>query len=695
MLEEIREEKIKKLKNFKEKGIEPYPSESFEKEELKSVSGKTVGEKVQVAGRIMLLRNMGNITFLHLQDESGRMQVVLNKKKLDEDYKFWTKNLDIGDFLGVSGERFDTQKGEKSVLAKKLTLLSKSILPLPDKFKGLENDDKRQRMRELEMISDQEVLQRFKRRGEATKVIREMMWKENFNEIETPILQNVYGGTYAKPFTTHYNSLDFDLFLRIAPEIFLKRSVTGGFEKVFEIGKCFRNEGMDPSHLQEFTMFEFYWPYVDYKALMGFTEKLISEIVEKVYDGNYKVNFGGNEIDLKPPYKRITFRELVKEYLKVDFSELDTAEKIGKYVEENNLQNKVNLEGKISWSAKIDELYKKTIRNKITQPIFVTDYPKEFMALAKTKGDDPETVATFQLVVNTWELIKAYNELNDPIDQKERFEAQERLSLEGDEEAMPYDHDFVESMEYGMPPMAGWGMGLDRFFSLLEGEENLRDLVIFPTMKPKEKNGKVTGGDDKKEVTQDLGIDNAEAEKLVGKHITEEVTRLHSVETEIIMRALAKHFGEDEGKWGVIGLLHDIDWDLTKDDVKNHTIKSVEILKDAGASDFLIETIVSHGWGDNGCGEDSDKERQTKLQHCLAAAETLTGLIVASALMQPDKKLSSVKLKSLKKKFKSKSFAANCNREIIKECEQAGISLDGFLEIGLKALQRESKKLGM
>jgi putative nucleotidyltransferase with HDIG domain len=251
----------------------------------------------------------------------------------------------------------------------------------------------------------------------------------------------------------------------------------------------------------------------------------------------------------------------------------------------------------------------------------------------------------------------------------------------------------VASMEYGMPPMAGWGMGLDRFFALLEGEENLRDTILFPTMRPRDgqkRPAKKTGA---KEL--DLGLDRKKAGELLDKYVADRNTRAHLLETEAIMRGLAGHFGEDEEKWGIIGLLHDIDWDLTKDDLPNHTVKSVEILKEAGASDFLIETVVSHCYGSETCGEHRNKKRESRLEHCLAAAENLTGLIVASALMQPDKKLSSVKLSSLKKKFKTKGFAANCNREIMMECEQAGLTLDEFLEIGLRSMQDIADEIGL
>ena len=696
-ISEFEERKIK-LEQIRSKGMNPYTSknnrnikvsdvlkdfEDFEKEKKTLI----------LSGRLKSKRTHGNLTFSNLEDDSGNIQIALSKKEIgDEAYKDFVKLIDMGDFIEAEGICFLTHKNEKSLMVSNWRILSKAIRPLPEKWHGLQDDDKKQRFRELEMVSDRNAYQRFKKRFDATRVIRELMWANNFTEVETPILQNVYGGTYAKPFTTYYHGLDQDFYLRIAPEMFLKRTITGGFERIFEIGKCFRNEGMGPAHLQEFTMFEFYWPYVDYNFLMDFTENIVREVIDKVYK-NYKVKYGENEIDFTPPYPRKTFDSLLKEYLGVGADDLDTEEKIEKYVKDKKLEDIVHLSEKVGWPSKIDELYKKTIRNNLINPVFVTDYPKELMALAKTKEDDPQKVATFQLVINTWEMMKAYNELNDPIDQRERFETQERLVTAGDEEAMPFDHDFVESMEYGMPPMAGWGMGLDRFFSLLEGEENVRDMVLFPTMK--RLNAVNTPKKGEKDIDIDLGLDYKKAQEILNKYVKTESILFHSLESEAIMRGLAKHFEEDEEKWGIIGLLHDIDWDETKDDAQNHTVRAVEILQNEGASKDLIEIVVSHTYGNNQCGVNQNKKRTKKIEHSLAAAETLTGLIIASAKMQPDKKLSSVKLSSLKKKFKQKSFAANCDREIIKECEQVGLTIEEFLEIGLKSLQGISDKLGL
>lgn len=686
-----RSDRIEKLNKIREKGIDPYPGSCLRSHPAAAILldfSKFEQDKslVSLTGRLRSLRTHGNLCFANLEDQSGQIQIVLSKSDVgDSGYKDFIKLSDIGDFVEISGTAFLTQKGEKSLKAKNWRLLSKAIRPLPDKWHGLTDDEKRQRFRELEAIANRKILSKFEKRFLAIKTIRDFMWDNGFTEVETPILQNVYGGTYARPFTTHYNQLDQDFYLRIAPEMFLKRTIVAGFEKIFEIGKCFRNEGMGPAHLQEFTMFEFYWAYSDYEKLMHFTEDLIKKVIDQVYK-NYHITYGENIINFKPPFPRVKFSSLIKQYLDTELEEIDNEDKLRDFVEDRGLSGSVDLEGKNSWAAMMDEVYKKTIRKHIIQPIFVIDYPKDFMALAKTKENDPDKVATFQLVVNGWELVKAYNELNDPIDQRERFEEQERLKQEGDDEAMPYDRDFVESMEYGMPPVAGFGMGLDRFFALLSEEQNIRDMVLFPTMRLKKETIKCEN--------IDLGLDYKTAQELFGQYISEESTKKHSLQTEAIMRALADKFGENSEKWGIIGLLHDIDWDITKDERPNHTIKALELLKKAGASDFLVEAVLSHTYGSNKYGQNPGKKRSTRLEFSLIAAETITGLITAAAMVQPDKEIASLDLSSLKKKFKQKSFAAACSREHIKEIENTGLELEEFLDLSLSALKNlnEAKK---
>lgn len=708
MLQKIRAEKIKKLENFKNAGIDPFPPGPFEKEDLAQVIKKDLGRKVKVAGRIMLLREMGNITFLHLQDESGRMQVVLNKKEFEAaetappgentDYKFWIKNLDLGDFLGVEGERFDTQKGEKSVLAKNLTLLTKSILPLPDKFKGLEDEEEKLRKRYLDILFNPEVKKMIYKKDLFWNSIRNFMKERGFVEVETPTLEVTTGGADANPFATYHRALDMDVYLRISMgELWQKRLMVAGLEKTFEIGRQFRNEGMDAEHLNDYTQMEFYWAYADYEKGMKLIEELYKHVAQETF-GKLKFKIGKFEVDLGKKWERYDYSQTVKEKTGIDINNASLEEMEAKLKELGVEYDKNGF----NITRAIDNLWK-YCRKSIGGPGFLVNEPIVVSPLAKKDLNNPNVTQRFHPIIAGSELGNGYSELNDPIDQHERFEEQQALRDAGDEEAQMADHEFVEALEYGMPPTCGFGMS-ERVFSFFMNK-NMRECQIFPLMKPLLRQGKDPQSSKAKTKEEsgkdmDLGIEYEQAQKLLEENLKDEVNILHSKETEFIMRDLAKKFGEDEDKWGIIGLLHDIDWEETKDDTSKHCVRAVDILKKAGGSDFLIEAIQSHaygqGWSDKfyGAPEFKDKKREGKLQHCLVAAETLTGLIIASALMQPDKKLASVKLKSLKKKFKSKNFAAGCNRELIKECEQAGILTDEFLAIGLTALQNRAEELG-
>jgi lysyl-tRNA synthetase class 2 len=686
----LREERINKLKNFKEKGIDPYPAGPFKKEDIEKVLAKKIGEKVKIAGRIMLFREMGKITFLHLKDETGKMQVVFNKNELKDDYKFWIKNLDIGDFIGISGERFDTKKEEKSVLAKEITLLTKSIKPLPDKHKALTNEEAKLRKRYLDILFNKEIQDLVYKKEKFWSSIREFMKKKGFVEVETPVLETVPGGADAKPFITYHNALGIEVYLRISMgELWQKRLMAAGLEKTFEIGRQFRNEGMSPEHLQDYTQMEFYLAYANYKEGMELVKELYRHMAKATFGTlNFKIkNF---EVDLAKEWEIYDYQSVVKKETGIDVLNTNLDE-----IEKKLKELKVEYDKKgFNITRGIDNLWK-YCRKKIAGPGFLVNLPLEVSPLAKKKKGNPRLVERFQPIIAGSELGNGYSELNDPIDQAERFKEQQELRDAGDEEAQMHDSDFVEVLEYGMPPTCGFGMS-ERVFSFLMNK-TARECQIFPLMKPKNSVNQTNASSN----NQALGIDYKQALKLVDKYIKDPITKLHLIETEVIMRDLAKKFKEDEEKWAIIGLLHDIDWEKTKDDTKEHCVLAKEILKKEGASDFLIKTIQSHAYqGERddkfyGADEFKNKDREGLLEYALAAAETVTGLIVASALVLPDKKLKSLKLKSLKKKFKSKSFAANCNREMILECEKMGLSLDEFLELSLKSLQSIDKKLGL
>ncbi|MFZ2970305.1 MAG: lysine--tRNA ligase, partial [Minisyncoccia bacterium] len=557
------------------------------------------------------------------------------------------------------------------------------------------DEETRYRKRYLDLIMNNDVKRLFTKRTEFINNIREFLNNNGYLEVETPVLESIPGGADAEPFITHHNKLGIDLYLRISLELHLKRLMVGGFEKIYEMGRVFRNEGMSPQHLQEFTMLEFYRAYADYEDLMKFVEDFYVAIIKKTF-GTLEIKYQGNVLNFNSPWPRFDYREIVLKESGVDIDKCPTKTDMQNICQEKGIK----IDPKAGRGRLIDQLYKKLVRPKLFQPCFLINQPLDISPLAKKKDDDKTKVQRFQVLIGGSEIGNGFSELNDPIDQKERFEAQTKLRAEGDAEAQMMDEDFVEALEYGMPPTAGFGVGIDRFLAILMDQESIRDVVFFPMMRPIEnekvkmsaQGGSAASG---KNTDIELGIDAEKANEILEKYVKDKNTKLHSIESKAIMEEAAEYLKEDKEKWGIIGLLHDIDWDLTKNNTIEHCIKSSEILKNEGASDFLINTIESHGYGCVKNPKFDGKSRFTAIEHLLAASETLTGLIISSAIMQPDKKLESVKLSSLKKKFKSKSFAANCSRDIIKECELAGIKLDDFLEIGLKSLQRISGELGL
>lgn len=480
MLEDIKQDKIRKLKNFQEAGIDPYPAGPFEKECSKDVLNKKIGEEVKVAGRIMLFRDMGNIAFLHIQDACGRIQVVLNKKEFDGDYKFWVKNLDSGDFIGIEGERFDTKKGEKSVLVKKLILLAKSILPLPDKHKALQNDEEKFRKRYLDIIFNEEVREMIIKKDKFWNSIRTFLKERNFTEVETPVLETSAGGADASPFETYHKALDLDVYLRISMgELWQKRLMVAGLEKTFEIGRQFRNEGMDYEHLQDYTQMEFYWAYANYEKGMELVKELYRHIAEETF-GTLKFKIRDFEVDLGAEWKQYDYVETIKEKTGVDIGKADIKE-----IETKLKELGIKYEKDLNRGRAIDNLWK-YCRKQIAGPGFLVNEPLEVSPLAKKKKDSPNLVERFHVLIAGSELGNGYSELNDPIDQAERFEEQQKLRDAGDDEAQMHDEDFVEALEYGMPPTCGFGMS-ERVFSFLMNKTG-RECQIFPLMKKKSKN---------------------------------------------------------------------------------------------------------------------------------------------------------------------------------------------------------------
>jgi len=480
-IDEIRKNRFKKLKAIESAGFLAYPCEvkrTHSCEEALEDFSKLARSKKEIilAGRIISLRGHGGLVFCNIEDGSGEIQVLFKKDRLGEkNYEFFLNNFDIGDFIEARGILFKTKKGEKTLVAADYKILAKSLLPLPEKWHGLKDVEERYRKRYLDLIFNKEVKEKFKLRSKIIKEIREFLDKEGFLEVETPILQPIYGGAKAKPFKTHLNALDIDLYLRISPELYLKRLLIGGFEKVYEIGKCFRNEGIDRAHNPDFTMLEFYRAYTDYKELMKFTEKMFSALIKGLF-GSLKIKYEGKEINFKPSWPRIEFNQLIKKYTKINLDEIhiQALKKEAK---------KLGIEPKGEKAEIADDIYKKVCRSKIWQPTFVIHHPAGAFPLAKSLKKNPAKTANFQLVVADMELINAFSELNDPIEQKKRFKEQEKIFKAGFKEAQRMDKDFIEALEYGMPPAAGFGMGIDRLTALLTDSHSLREVILFPTMR--------------------------------------------------------------------------------------------------------------------------------------------------------------------------------------------------------------------
>lgn len=484
-LNELRKIRLKKLEAIKASGIPVFPARTKRThkiwEALESFSALVRSKKeIVLVGRIRSLREHGGSTFCHFEDGTGRIQAFFGKDRIGErGYKFFLDNFDIGDFIEVRGTLFKTKRGEKTIEVSDFKILAKSLLPLPEKWHGLKDEEERFRKRYLDFLFNKEVKEKFERRDKIVKLLREFLGKKGFLEVETPVLQTIYGGADARPFKTHINAFEMDMYLRISLELPLKRLMVAGFEKVYEIGRVFRNEGVDRQHNPDFTMIEFYWAYADYKDMMRLTEEMIADLLKQLF-GKTKIKYEGKEIDFKTPWPRVEYAKLIKKYTKLDIDTLNRdallkeAKELGLTPE--NTWNK----GKI-----VDEIYKKYCRPKVWQPTFVIHHPSEMYPLAKQRPENPKEAETVQLLVAGWELVKAYSEQNDPLLQRKAFEEQEELYKKGLKEAQRMDMEFVEALEYGMPPTAGFGMGIDRLVALLTDSHSLREVILFPTMKPK------------------------------------------------------------------------------------------------------------------------------------------------------------------------------------------------------------------
>jgi len=495
-LDLIAQQRLEKLDRIRARGINPYPygyHRSHTAQEAIALLKEEEGERqtpsirglrdsspsVTVAGRITARRNMGKITFMDLRDSSGKIQLLCGEL-LDVDQNQLLKEIDIGDIIGASGRLFRTKTKEPTIAVSDFTLLAKSLQPLPEKWHGLSDIDKRYRQRYLDLISNPETKETFRVRSQVITAIRQFLNQRGFLEVETPVLQPSAGGALARPFTTHHHALDQDFYLRIAHELHLKRLIIGGFDKVYELGRIFRNEGVSTKHNPEFTMLESYEAYTDYNDVMNMVEEMVSEISQQVL-GTDKVEFGGNTLNLKPPWQRLELRQAIIKYSGIDFDQYPDADSLRAKM----LQLKMEVDPQKNRGRLIDELISTFVEPNMVQPTFLLDYPVEMSPLAKTKPDDDRLVERFEAFAGGMEIANAFTELNDPIEQRQRFLQQQKERHTEGEEAETVDEDFLLALEYGMPPIGGLGVGIDRLVMLLTGQPSIREVILFPQLREK------------------------------------------------------------------------------------------------------------------------------------------------------------------------------------------------------------------
>ena len=673
-----------KLVALQENGKDPFVITKYDvthhSREIQDNFDTMEGKTVSIAGRIMSKRVMGKASFCNVQDLQGNIQSYVARDSIGEEPYADFKKYDVGDIVGVEGEVFKTKTGEISIHAAKVTLLSKSLQILPEKYHGLVNTDIRYRQRYTDLIMNEEVKSTFVMRSKIISSIRRYLDGQGFLEVETPMLVSNAGGAAARPFETHYNALDEDVKLRISLELYLKRLIVGGMERVYEIGRVFRNEGLDTRHNPEFTLMELYQAYTDYNGMMELTENMFRHVAQEVC-GTTLIPYGEEMIDLGKPFARMTMVEAVKKYAGVDFDQIKDTAEAKKMADEKE----VHYEERHKKGDILNLFFEEFVEEHLVQPTFILDHPIEISPLTKKKPDNPEYVERFELFITCREMCNAYSELNDPIDQRERFKAQEEALAAGDEEANTTDEDFLNALDIGMPPTGGIGYGIDRLVMLLTNSPAIRDVLLFPTMKSLEKKS----SDSAKPVKKDAGhaakkstISREQALELLKKYNKESFHIQHALTVEGVMRWYAKELGhaEEEEFWSITGLLHDIDFELYPEE---HCKKAPELLREAGVSEDMIYAVCSHGYGI--CSEDEPKLEMEKV---LFAADELTGLIWSCALMRPSKSTMDMEVKSLKKKFKDKKFAAGCSRDVISQgAEMLGWELDELFDRTIQAMR--------
>lgn len=686
-IDTLKKIRLDKLETLKKQGINPYPATS-RRENTIADARESIGKSVAVVGRVRGLRGHGKIMFADLSDASGKIQLVLKSDIVAAEAFSLLPTVDIGDFLSVQGLVDKTEAGEISIFVADFQMISKSLRPLPDEWYGLKDVEERYRRRHLDLLLNPDVKSTLDKRWRIEQAIRTFMWGEGYTEVETPILQPLYGGTNAKPFTTHLNALDVDFYLRIAPELYLKRLIVGGYERIFEIARNFRNEGMDATHQPEFTMMEFYEAYADYHRIMDLTEDLIKYAAQAA-NQSYLITIDGKSIDISGKWRRITVDEALMEYAGIDWSTI-TEKEIDSLLKKSDIK----VAGELSRDKALFAIYDHFVTPKLVEPTWVIDYPRSVSPLSKEHRTKEGRVERFEGYVGGKEICDGWSEINSGLEQRARFEQEQRNMKMGDAEAQPLDEDFIQTLEYGMPPLGGIGIGIDRLVMLITNTWMIREVIPFPLMRPESQvtgipnsTKKITPGADK-----DPAISKTMAMDLLHQHTKNENLRRHMYAVGFAMRALAEKLGGDPDTWEALGLLHDADWEETKDKPDEHTKRTLAWLADAGITTGpIVHAMKSHNRKFTDLAE-----LEGQMEWALETVDELTGFIVAVALMRPDKKLESVELSSIMKKWKNKAFAAAVEREQIAQCEEKlRIPLAEFIGLTLKAMQDNHEALGL
>lgn len=670
-------------------GIEPYPAHStvdahaadLEERYADLADSASTEDTYCVAGRIRAFRKQGKVAFIVLEDVSGSIQLFCRVNTLEAGGWDLLSQLDLGDIIGATGTIMRTRRGQLSVSPTAIELLSKSLRPLPEKFHGLTDREVRYRQRYVDLIMNPEVREVFRKRSRIVSTIRRHMEEWGYLEVETPILHDILGGANAKPFTTHYNALNTDCYLRIATELPLKRLIVGGLERVFELGRQFRNEGMDLTHNPEFTTMEAYCAYSDLDGMKELSQSLFQTIAREVCgceEGRERLSYQGADVDLSGTWRSATLSEIASEV---------TGEKLSMDTPVEHLREACathGIEWAPSWGAGklLFELYDELGEKTLVDPTFVCDYPAEVSPLAKRKPDDPRLTDRFELVICGHEYANAFSELNDPVDQEGRFAAQMEAKREGDEEAMGYDTDYIRALEYGMPPAGGIGYGIDRMIMLFCDQPSIRDVLLFPQLRPE--GGRAQAAPASEAVQLRSGLTREQAFELLKRYNKDPFHIQHGETLEGLMRYYAQKYDPANVEfWGQVGLLHDLDWEQFRDEV-SHTVKGAELLAEAGGTTELSHAIQTHNSDNN---PDLPKPEH-KMERVLFAVDELSGLIQAAVLMRPSKSVMDFEVKSLKKKFKDKRFAAGCDRDVIRKgAELNNMELDELFASVIEAMR--------